>query len=380
VVSETSSQPPAHVVYVLPVLHPAGAERIVAELAKRIAARGYTTSVICLEDDQALIGRELTDAGVAVTGLHLSRRRTLRCAAALAGALPSSRPLIVHAHLFHANLAARLAIGHLAESGRRGVHVLSTVHIAERRFRPWQFLLDRFTAKMAEAEICVSPFVATFHQQRTGLPEAFFPVIENGIDLGRFTPDPSRVPLAGNSRRVLSVGRLDRQKDFPTLLRAWPQISAAFPEATLSIAGDGPEKHRLLRLRSSLKLRGVEFLGHVKDIPGLLRQADLYVQPSAWEGLPLTVVEAMACRLPIIVTSADSLPDMICDGVTGLIVPKHDSPALAAAVLSLLKDPVRAQRFATAAHAEALRRFSLDRMIGDYAAFYESILSGQGKP
>jgi glycosyltransferase involved in cell wall biosynthesis len=71
---------------------------------------------------------------------------------------------------------------------------------------------------------------------------------------------------------------------------------------------------------------------------------------------------------------------MICDGVTGLIVPKHDSPALAAAVLSLLKDPVRAQRFATAAHAEALRRFSLDRMIGDYAAFYESILSGQGKP
>jgi glycosyltransferase involved in cell wall biosynthesis len=364
------------VVYVLPVLQPAGAERIVAELARRIPSRGYGTSVICLEDERAPVGQELTAAGVPVAGLRLSRRRTLRCAAALARSIPKTRPLILHAHLFHANLAARFAVSHLSPVEREGLCVVNTVHIAERRFRPWQFALDRFTAKRACAEICVSRFVAAFHQRRTGLPASFFPVIENGIDPARFAPSCAEPiePFRGNNVRILSVGRLNRQKDFPTLLRAWPAIHAAFPQAILSIAGDGPERMRLHALQSELRLNGVTFLGHVQDIPSLMRQADLYVQPSAWEGLPLTVAEAMACRLPIVVSDADSLPDMISHGRTGLVVPKQQPSLLADAILLLLNNPGPARSFAVAAHAEAIARFSLDRMVADYADFYDRLL------
>src|SRR5262249_22378724 len=153
------------VVHVLPVLEPAGAERVVAELAKRLPARGFRTMVVCLENPDALIGNELTQAGVEVRGLRISRRRSLKCAKALRRILPSDRPLIVHAQLFHANLVARLAAAKLHD-----VLVLTTVQVVERRFRPWQFLFDRLTARYGTAEICVSQAVEKFHRGKTGLP------------------------------------------------------------------------------------------------------------------------------------------------------------------------------------------------------------------
>src|SRR4051812_13563569 len=119
------------VTLVLPVLHPAGAERIVAELAKRLPAHGFATSVICLEDERAAIGDELRAAGIPVTGLRLSRRRTMACAQALSEKLSTERPLIVHAHLFHANMAARVVFMRMNSAARQGVHVLSTLHVAE---------------------------------------------------------------------------------------------------------------------------------------------------------------------------------------------------------------------------------------------------------
>src|SRR5438445_9622589 len=99
------------VLFVLPVLDPAGAERIVAELARRLPQRGFSTAVLCLEDETAAVGKELSAAGVSVEGLRLSRRRTLACAKALAKLIKQRAPRIVHAHLFHANIATRLAMG-----------------------------------------------------------------------------------------------------------------------------------------------------------------------------------------------------------------------------------------------------------------------------
>jgi glycosyltransferase involved in cell wall biosynthesis len=313
---------------------------------------------------------ELVAAGVRVHGLHLSRRRTLACAQALAEFFPPSRPLIVHAHLFHANIAVRLAVSRMSRSERATIPVLTTVHVAERRFRPWQFALDRLTARYARAEICVSRAVARFQQEHTRLPPEFFRVIENGIDLSRFEPSAP----AGDVPLVVSIGRLDPQKDFLTLLRAWPAVSARFPAAKLAIAGSGPEEGSLRALSASLGLAHVEFLGFVKDVPALLRKATLYAQPSAWEGFGLTVAEAMACALPVVVSDADSLPELVAHDKTGLVVPKGQPSALADAMLALLADPARAAKLGTAARVEALRRFSVERMVADYARLYRELL------
>ena len=362
----------AEIVYVLPVLDPAGAERIVADLAKRIPARGFSVSVVCLEDERASVGAELSAAGVAVHGLRLSRRRTLACANALRARLPKTRPLIVHAHLFHANMAARFAFSGIPKGERAGIHVLNTIHVAERRFRPWQFAMDRATAAHARAEVCVSRAVARFQQEKTGLPEAFFRVIENGISLERFYPPETAVP----TQRILSVGRLDPQKNYPLLLQAWKTVSAAFPRATLSIAGSGPEESTLKGICRKSGFQNVQFLGFVQDIPALMRESSIYVQPSAWEGFGLAVAEAMACALPPIVTDVDSLPEVVTHGKTGLVVPKDDAGVLAGALISLLSDPAHASALGAAARAEAIKRFSVERMADDYAALYDELLDG----
>jgi len=370
------------VVYVLPVLQPAGAERIVVELARRLPAHGFRTSVVCLEDERAAAGAELAAAGIPVQGLRLSRRRTLACAKGLSKLFPCSRPLIVHAHLYHANLAARLAYTRLEKAARQGLHILSTAHVAERRFRPWQFVLDRVTARYACAEVCVSHAVARFQQERTGLRSEFFRVIENGVDLSRFAPGTAKGGLTGVDARasggaplVVSIGRLDPQKDFPTLLRAWQTVNARLPAARLTIAGAGPEAAGLRALCARLGLQNVEFLGFVTDVPALLRKSSLYVQPSAWEGFGLAVAEAMACGLPVIVSDADSLPELVAHERTGLVFPKGHEAELAEAMLKLLQSPACAAELGAAARAEALSRFSVERMAAEYARLYREVLS-----
>ncbi|HYF49667.1 MAG TPA: glycosyltransferase [Planctomycetota bacterium] len=359
------------VLFILPGLKHSGPETVVLDIATRIRAHGFAPSVLCLEDERESVGQALSKAGIPVAGLRQSRRRAIAAAKAIVKQLPKKRPLIVHSHLFHANLAARLAMKRLDETARRGVHLINTVHVAERRFRPWHFALDRMTADFARVEVCVSQAVAKFQQEQTGLPESFFRVIENGIDLSRFSP-PKTAP-SGHAR-VLSVGRLDAQKDYPTLLRAWKLVQAAAPEATLEIAGDGPDGDALKSLAESLKLNNVTFSGFVTDVPERMRKATLYVQTSAWEGFGLTVAEAMATGLPVIVSDADSLPELVTDEKTGLVFNKGKHERLAKLILKLINEPTRANELGAAALAEARRRFNVERMVEEHARLYRELL------
>ena len=368
-------EPSRPLVYlILPVLQPAGAEKVVAELARRLPSRGFDVRVLCLEDERAPIGAELAAEGVAVEGLRLSRRRTLACAREIGRRLPERRPLILHAQLIHANLAARHAFARLPARKRAGMHVISTVQVIERRFRPWHFLLDRLTARHCDLEVCVSKEVEQFQREKTGLPASFFRVVENAVDTARFAPPPGHSRPKGPPR-VVSVGRLNRQKDFPTLLRAWREVERSRPDARLMVAGSGPQSRQLRALATDLGLRNIEFAGFVKEVPALLHTADVYVQSSRWEGLPLAVIEAMAAQLPVIVTDAQGMRTVIDDGRTGLKVPEADAAALARAILSLLADPARARQLGAAAREEAQSRFSVDRMVDEYVAVYREVLA-----
>ena len=364
--------PRAHVVQLLPLLEWSGAEAIAASLAQQIRTRGFSSSIVGLEGDAAAFSRHLRDDGIDVTSLGVSRRLAAFAGRRLRAALPR-RPLLVHAHMFHATLAARRAF-----AGMAGVRVLSTCHIVERRFRPWRAWLDRWTAASAQCEVCVSQAVAAFQARATGLPASFFPVIENGIDLAPFT-------RLGRTHRavtfhVVSVGRLDAQKDLPTLLRAWQRIERLLPGARLSLAGRGPREARLRALARSLGLARVEFLGFVDAIPALLQSADCYVQSSRWEGFGLAVAEAMAAGLPVVVSDVDSLPGLVDDGRTGRVVPAGNDGLFAERMLELARDPALRERLGTAARHEASRRFTVQRMVDDYAALYEKALAGLASP
>ncbi|MCZ7644515.1 MAG: glycosyltransferase [Planctomycetota bacterium] len=368
---------PRQVWYALPVLERGGAERVVANLARRMPALGWTPAVCALERENAPVGKELAAAGVEVFGLRRHRRNTLACARDLAERLALRQPEVVHAHLFHANLAARLAARML--KGRAGAYrprILSTVHVQERRFRPWQFALDRATARWCEKEVCVGPSVERFQRAKTGLPAGFFRVIENGIDLARY---PARTPslrLAARARLdlddatwlVLAIGRLDPQKDHAALLEAWRRAAPA--NAELWIAGEGPERARLeARLPPYARL-----IGFREDVPDLLAACDLFVQPSAWEGQPLTVLEAMAMGCPILASRIPAHEDLLSDGKTGVLVPPGDPGLWSQALTAWLSREADRAALGSAAWAEAHLRFSADRMAREHAALYEECL------
>jgi glycosyltransferase involved in cell wall biosynthesis len=191
-------------------------------------------------------------------------------------------------------------------------------------------------------------------------------MIPNAVDLARFVPTrPPRIPPA-----VVFVGRLVPVKGLPVLLKAWKKVVAKMP-ARLVIAGDGPQRDELHQLASDLQLgEHVDFLGNVSDVPSVLAGATVYVQPSYQEGMPNSVLEAMACALPIVATRISGNVDLVEEGDSGLLVPVADEDSLAEALASLLAAPERARAMGLRSREIVERRFSVPSVLQQLLSAY----------
>ena len=191
----------------------------------------------------------------------------------------------------------------------------------------------------------------------------------NGIDVDQFinvAPLPLRTALSLPDDAILigTTGRLAVQKGLEYLIRALPRLVAVEPRTHVVLVGSGELEDDLRRQASQL---GVEthchFLGFRQDIPALLASFDLYAQPSLWEGLSISLLEAMAAGKPFVTTDIIGNREVIENDVTGLIVPPADVEALAGALLQLIRDPDRAQRLGHRARQHVVKHFSADRMV-----------------
>jgi glycosyltransferase involved in cell wall biosynthesis len=187
-------------------------------------------------------------------------------------------------------------------------------------------------------------------------------VIPLGIELGRFGyPRPHRGRVIGN------VARLVEQKDQRVLVDAAPAILERFPDARFVIVGDGPLRGELERRAAGLPF---EFTGERDDVPALLAGFDVFAFPSLFEGLCLAVIEAQAAGVPVVATPVGGIRETVVDGETGLLVPRQDPPALAAAVCRLLEDEALAERVAGAARTRVHERYSVERVVEATLALY----------
>jgi glycosyltransferase involved in cell wall biosynthesis len=160
------------------------------------------------------------------------------------------------------------------------------------------------------------------------------------------------------------------------LLRAAPQVFGAFPDATIAVVGDGPERDRLRREARRLGLDSrFQFLGERNDAAEVLALFDLFVLPSLWEGLPFVLIEAAALSRPIVATAVDGVPEVLDDGKTGLLVPPGDPPALSEAVIRLLTDRDEAARIGVTARRLVPPRFPLRRMVEQTENLYLDVLA-----
>jgi glycosyltransferase involved in cell wall biosynthesis len=224
---------------------------------------------------------------------------------------------------------------------------------------------DRLMSAFTTTTICVAHGeLSAGVRARTCRPDRTV-VIHNGVPL-----DVPRRPSRDTTPvTLLSVGRLRAPKDFLTLVRAMAALEPG--SAGLRIAGDGPERAALADEVARLGLEStVELLGTRTDVAELLAGADVFVLSSDSEGLPMSVLEAMAAGLPVVASAVGGVPEAVRDGETGTLVPPGDSAALAHALRRLVSDPALRDRLGEAGRRRVEREFSLERFEREHLDLY----------
>lgn len=290
--------------------------------------------------------------------------------------LGQERPLIFHAQL---NWLLSCKIGLMAANLSRIPVVMATLQ--QFLLPPWQkniYIQQQLVAAGVDQYIAVSAAVAQQLSHSFNVPAAKVRMIHNCIPLS-----PHNRPVNQTLRTtlnqgtgypiILSIARLDEQKGHKFLLEAMSHI----PEAILVLAGSGPERAALEAQAQALAIADrVCFLGHRTDVPDLLACCDLFVLPSLYEGLPLSILEAMAAGKPVVASAVGGSPEAVLDGESGLLVPPGDSVALAKALKCLLAQPGLAAQMGAAGKARVQQMFSVEVMVRQVSQTYEELLDG----
>lgn len=340
-----------------------GAQQVVCDLATRLPRDRWDVRVAALRHPSASEPRMqavLEAAGIPVVDVEMRHPLDVVRAWRLARHLLAFRPHLLHAHLFHSHLAARL-LGRLCRVPR----VISSHHEVERRFRPLRPLLERLSAPLDDASVAVSEAVG--ENARTTLGARRLRVILDGIDLDRWSPrprPPGRLGLPEEAEVIGAFGRLHVQKGLDVLLEAFGRLKQRRPEAILVLAGEGAEEGRL----KAMAPEGTVFLGYREDGPEVLACFDLLAMPSRWEGFGLVLAQAMACGVPLVCSSVDSLPEVAAGAA--VLVPPERPDLLAEALEGLLASPARREELRRRGLLRA-RELDVERMVLEHEALYE---------
>lgn len=291
------------------------------------------------------------------------------------------RPDIVHTRnlaTLEVQLPAWLAGVPVRIHGEHG-HDVNDVDNGRQRYR----VLRRLFAPLVTHWVTVSALLQDYLTSQVGIAPAHVRRLCNGVDTRRFTPvrDPLRAVLAGapfqpTGRFIMgTIGRMQAVKDQLTLAHAFIEVLRLRPDwralVALVMVGDGPLREQAQRLLCEAGLADIVWLpGTRSDTPALLNALDLFVLPSLAEGISNTILEAMACAVPVLATRVGGNPELVVEGVTGQLVARADPAALAHLLVSYVEDPARAVAQGVAARARIESDFSLAGMLERYAQLY----------
>ncbi len=362
-----------------------GAQHIVYLLAKYLQAE-HDISVACAPG--GLLGERLHELGIRVIEIpELCRLphpfKDLRALWKLYRLIQTEQFDIVHTHSTKAGLLGRFA----ARLANVSI-ILFTAHgwaFCEGRPWLWRWLLaqaERLPALFSTKIICVSEHDRQLALKFGVAPQEKLTVIYNGLDPSPFasSTDPNELRrelgLPPSEKIITMVGRLAPPKDFETLLAACEGLE--HPSWRLLILGDGPLRSRVVRVIGTKGLQNrVLLMGERQDVPRFLQASDIFVLSSRWEGLPLVVIEAMLAGLPVVATRVGGVPELVEDGVTGLLVPPKDPRALRRALAQLLSSPELCERLGSSGQRRALERFTAEKMIAQVRDLYRTLESAR---
>ena len=374
----------ALVVHLIYRLDFGGLETLLVDCINHMPPERYRHAIVCLTDYTAFADK-ITRPGVELYALHKQPGLGLGIHLTLFKLLRRLRPAILHTYNFACAeyavpaWAAGVPVRIHAEHGRDAgdPQGLNRKHnFLRRALAPW---IDRY--------VPVSQDLANWLTQVVRIAPAKLELIMNGVDTERYTPQlaAASMPWSGAPETpfvIGTVGRLQDVKDQATLIAAFALLCARRPQERarlrLAIVGDGPLRARLAQQAEQAGVADlVWFAGARNDIAQLMRGFDLFALSSIAEGTPVTLLEAMACGVPVVATRVGGIPELVQDGVNGALVAASDPQALAAALARYVDAPALVAAHGGAARERIERHYSVAAMVGAYTALYDQLCNSK---
>jgi glycosyltransferase involved in cell wall biosynthesis len=368
---------PLRVAQITPSLRGGGLERLVRDLALALTARGHHAAVFCL-NGLGTYADELIAAGVAVHDCSEGPIRLRGYPVRLIRALRDFAPDVIHAH------SGTWFAASVAKSRLRAPRLVFTDH---GRYPPEPWIrgqIERWCHRRTDGFVAVTSALARYDREYLRLPDEP-PVVLNGIDLAPYAPngvgarDRLRAEWTVRPGDVLAlaIGRFAPVKNYEGMLRAVAAARAEAPALRLAILGTGPGEDAARELAATLGIAdAVTFLGFRRDVADCLQAADLFLNASHTEALPVSLLEAMAAGVPTVAPRVGGIPDALGEPPAGLLVPVDETRALAGALARITADAGLRAELGDLARTHAVR-FSLENFVSNYCALYESVLERQ---
>jgi glycosyltransferase involved in cell wall biosynthesis len=388
---------PTKVLRVIARLNVGGPALHVAYLTAGLAGRGYDTTLVAGslghgEESMAFVAEQRGVRIETLEELHreISPLRDLRAIFRLARLIRRERPAILHTHTAKAGAVGRLAA--LLAGRARPPIVVHTFHghVLRGYFNPIVTLgfrtLERLLARITTALVAVSPEVRDDLVRLRVAPASKFTVIRLGIELERRVGE--RDESRQETRRLLGVspdafvvgwvGRMTAVKRTDDVVRTLRRLVDHGVDAYLCLVGDGPDRAALERYAHELGVvRRCLFLGYQDDVARFYEAMDVLLLPSANEGTPVSVIEALAAGRPAVATRVGGVPDVVRDGIDGFLADAGDVERLADRLAELAADPERRAAMGEAGRERVLARYGVDRLVDDVDRLYRTLLQGE---
>lgn len=350
------------VLYVITGLGVGGAEKVVTELADQMILKGHDVKIVYLTGSVLV---KPVSSRVELLALHLNSASNIFDASRkYKKIIRDFSPDVIHSHMIHANIFARL--NHLSF---KYIRLICTAHNSNEGGR-LRMLAYKLTNFLSNLNTNVSQEASESLISKGAFNKNNLITVYNGIDLNKF--NFFNKDKSSNELSFLSVGRFNKQKDYPNLFQAISILKNTIDkEVKFYIAGEGELRSQLEQLIVDLGISDcVVFLGKRSDIPTLLNKADYFILSSRHEGLPTVVIEAMACGTFVIATDCGGSAEIMGD--TGILVPPQDSKALAEAIKQAVsKTPLEIQENNLKARQRVEELFSLENSVQNWLKLYE---------
>ena len=362
------------ILHVIPNFGPGGAERLLVNLLEEFDRERFEVAAVSLYPETGtILEREIREKGLKVYYLNKHKGPDPRMVPQLWNIFQDFRPDVVHTHLSVLRYTLLPAL-----FCRVPVQVHTVHNIAQKEVDQVGKLVHWFAFRLAGVvPVSISQEVAVTVRNLYG-HEIETPVIYNGIPTGRFSAYTNRKDE--NNTILLHVGRFSLQKNHKLLIEAFALAVKECSRLRLWLVGDGELKSDIEKLVAEKGLSSyVSFLGIRADVAELLGQCDIFALPSDWEGVPLTVLEAMAAGKPVIATAVGGVPELVKDGETGILIPPQDTKSLAQAILKLATNPELGQQMGQRGQTRAKEQFDIARTTRNYESLYMELLKKKVK-